>query len=141
MPPVDPCRAYTARLAARKESSRRLDRQLDRLGLARLFTFAAALYRYKLDGQLDRTFGQQGRVALDLGPAGVKTFGKAVAVRPSDNSIFVVGYNEVSATDNTTQLAVVHLNADGAPDTGFGQNGVVHPDFGLPAISGLPCVL
>jgi uncharacterized delta-60 repeat protein len=96
-------------------------------------TFVPALYRYNPDGQLDATFGQQGRVVLPIGTGGTIAFAEAVAVRPSDNSIFIVGYNEVSATSTNTQLAVAHLNADGTLDAGFGQNGVMHYDFGLNA--------
>src|SRR5262249_48096394 len=94
-------------------------------------TFVPALYRFNPDGQLDDTFGLHGRIQLNLGPTGLLAFAEAVAVRPSDNSIFVVGHNLRSSLISEFELAVEHLNANGTVDLGFGQNGVVHQDFGL----------
>jgi uncharacterized delta-60 repeat protein len=107
-----------------------------------ILTFEPALYRYNSNGTLDQSFGFRGRVALNLGPPGFMAFAKAVAVLPSDNSIYVVGYNVRSSTDGQTVLAVEHLNANGTIDVGFGQNGVVHQDFNLSdSVSGLELVL
>ena len=80
--------------------------------------------RYLGDGTLDPSFGNGGKVALDI-----VTFGQGVVRRAAlqpDGKIVGVG----SAT--TGDFLVVRLTAGGGLDPTFDGDGVVMTDFGLP---------
>jgi len=84
----------------------------------------AVLVRFKKDGTLDATFGNGGKVVLDLGsPA---TFND-VAVQ-ADGAIVAVG----SRSDVTTgtNVVIVRVRSNGYLDSTFGGTGVVTTDLG-----------
>src|SRR4051794_30915994 len=76
---------------------------------------------------LDPTFGSGGKVQMDLAPFG--TFGQAVALQP-DRKIVIAGYGTMQSGGNDAAVVVVRLLPDGAPDPGFGNNGVVVTNVG-----------
>ncbi len=80
------------------------------LGAATATSFAA--------GNLDRTFGTNGKAVTPIGNASDK--GSAVAVQP-DGKIVVAGSSFNSGSEFDT--AVARYNADGTPDQTFGTGG------------------
>jgi uncharacterized delta-60 repeat protein len=83
------------------------------------------MLRYESNGDLDGTFGQQGKVLLDFG--GTRFFSECVTVQ-SDGKIVVAGFADQSPNQN--DFAVARFHEDGSPDTGFGTGGRVAIDFG-----------
>ena len=81
-----------------------------------------AVLRYNMDGSLDASFGEEGRVITDLGGA---DGAHAVSVQ-NDGKILVAGYSE---TDEDRDFALVRYNTDGSPDAGFGKTGIAFTDF------------
>lgn len=75
--------------------------------------------RYLEDGTTDPAFGTNGRVALPVGEA--DDVARAIALQP-DGRIVLGGY---SYTGAGIGFALARLNADGTPDTGFGDQGHV----------------
>jgi len=83
-----------------------------------------AIARYLSDGTLDPTFGQAGKVVLDLG---LTSEAFKVSLQADDKIVAVGDSRPQSSLDFT----VVRLNQDGSPDNSFGNNGVVRVDFGF----------
>ncbi|HLF83251.1 MAG TPA: hypothetical protein VI837_03655 [Blastocatellia bacterium] len=82
-----------------------------------------SVVRYLVDGTLDPTFDQDGKLALDLGSTS-EAFKLAVQ---EDDKIVAVGD---SRPQNSLEFTIVRLNQDGSRDSTFGNNGVVTVDFG-----------
>lgn len=82
--------------------------------------------KLKPDGGLDADFGNGGRVILPLGSA---SSGEALAVHVGDGYILVAGY----VNDGKSHVALWRLGLDGAPDTGFGADGLLVLDGVAPA--------
>ncbi len=82
---------------------------------------AMTVTRLEPDGDVDRSFGEDGTHRVDLG--GVET-GNAVAVAP-DGSLVAAGATTVGAN-----VLVLRLTRTGAPDTAFGPGGVRIVDYG-----------
>jgi uncharacterized delta-60 repeat protein len=78
-------------------------------------------------GELDGTFGTNGRVVL--GWPFEETFGAAVVQQPLTGRLIVAGSTYVWETGRYDFL-VVGLQPDGSPDPAFGQNGQALLDFG-----------
>jgi len=91
---------------------------------------AGWLERYNADGSLDATFGQNGQVAL---PGSVTRDAEVVA----GGKILVAGTFVPAAGQNPSRAFLARYNADGSPDTAFGEEGVawlddiVHPMAGV----------
>jgi len=81
-------------------------------------SFAAA--RYKTNGDLDSTFGNNGFQSTYLGPH--FNFGLSVAIN-NDGKIAVGGTNN--------NYAIVLYKDDGTPDNTFGSNGIVTTNIGI----------
>lgn len=75
------------------------------------------LLRFTADGELDDSFGTNGRVTLALGAGNEEA--NTVVVQP-DGRIVVAGYTVVGGV---ARLALARFLSDGSPDTGFGTNG------------------
>jgi len=90
-------------------------------GAKRVFGLA----RYLENGSLDPTFGQGGKLTLDLGSTS-EAFKLALQ---ADGKIVVVGD---SRPQNSLDFTLVRLNpTNGSLDNSFGSNGVVRVDFGF----------
>ena len=76
------------------------------------------LARYRINGSLDGSFGNNGIVTTT---ANLPAFGKDVAVQV-DDKIVVVGY--VKGEDNS-EFAIARYNANGSPDNTFGSGQIV----------------
>ena len=75
-------------------------------------------------GELDLTFGTDGRVLTDFGQ-GSTEFGYSIAAYQSNGKFVVAGED-----DGSGDFAVVRYNNDGSLDTSFGLDGIVTIDFG-----------
>ncbi len=83
-----------------------------------------AFVRYNTDGTLDNSFSGDGRATI---PAGVGTdIVRSVAVQP-DGKIVAAG-NASNGTNS--DIALVRLDANGAPDTSFDGDGIVLTPIG-----------
>lgn len=80
--------------------------------------------RFNADGTLDDTFGQDGRVSVQVGGVDMA---QALAVQ-DDGKIVLAGY---TFAEWTWDFAVLRFNSDGSLDTSFDSDGVVVTDFGM----------
>lgn len=80
---------------------------------------AFALARYRADGTLDPTFGEDGRVATRMGDS--HSFALDVAIQP-DGKIVVAGTAEFS------RFALIRYEPNGDLDPSFGDGGIVTTD-------------
>jgi uncharacterized delta-60 repeat protein/gliding motility-associated-like protein len=87
-------------------------------------TSVIAVCRYNIDGTLDNTFGNNGKVTYDLSRA--YNIANAGYIQ-SDDKIIVVGYTGLNGSRN---FFVVRLNPDGSLDNSFGVGGQKVIDFG-----------
>jgi uncharacterized delta-60 repeat protein len=83
--------------------------------------------RYNANGTLDATFGSGGEVISHVGP---DSEGRSVAVQ-GDGKIVVGGRFTSAPVLGLTEFAVFRYNANGTPDTTFG-NGTGHTQFDTP---------
>jgi len=81
------------------------------------------LARYHVDGSLDLSFGDGGRVTTDF--ASSTDYGLSIAVQ-TDDKILVGGYAYSGGSYN---FALARYTADGRLDPGFGTGGKVTTDF------------
>lgn len=84
--------------------------------------------RYTINGVLDNTFGNGGKVITDFGN-GDSEEGYAVAIQ-SDGKILVGGETNTISTDAWFDMAVVRYDSAGNIDNTFGTNGIATTDFG-----------
>ena len=92
------------------------------------------LARYNIDGNLDSSFGENGKVLTDLVPGYNFNYSQAKALAfQKDGKIVVTGYGYRDiGLYSDYDILLVRYNADGSLDAGFGNNGVVINDFGDP---------
>lgn len=89
---------------------------------------ACILYRYKPDGGLDETFGNQGKVMTDYGGSG--SVCRSIALQP-DGKIILAGWASFGPQYyQSTDFALARFNPDGSLDTTFGAGGKVVSSFG-----------
>jgi len=82
-----------------------------------------ALARYEVDGSLDQSFGDGGKVTTDFGDSFDQA--EAVAVQ-DDGKVVVAGVTESGSGD----FALARYAPDGTLDQDFGNGGKVRTDFG-----------
>jgi uncharacterized delta-60 repeat protein len=85
-----------------------------------------AVVRYKLNGDVDSSFGINGIAVSFLDNADVILY--AMCLQP-DGKIVVAGYT-ASASQNNTDFLLARYQANGYPDSIFGTNGYVTIDAG-----------
>jgi len=83
-----------------------------------------AVVRYKTDGTLDSTFGNNGIVTTDL-QIGSEDVAYSVALQ-SDGKIILAGYSD---NGSNKDAALIRYNSNGTIDSTFGTNGIVITDF------------
>ncbi|MDO9376064.1 MAG: hypothetical protein Q7T76_16700, partial [Ferruginibacter sp.] len=83
------------------------------------------LARYRVNGDLDSSFGNFGIVISDRGSE--QEFLNSVAI--IDGGKILVGGTVL--TNNSSQFTLVRFLADGKPDQSFGKNGGISTDIGL----------
>ena len=82
-----------------------------------------ALVRYNIDGTLDHSFGDNGKVVTDINN---NDFAHAVEIQP-DGKIVVAGHTYPGANYDIT---LVRYNTDGALDNSFSDDGIVFINVG-----------
>ncbi len=82
--------------------------------------------RYKTDGTLDRTFGENGSVITDFGLTETPS---AVVIQP-DGKIIVAGGTYPIFPSQGGQFALARYRSNGTLDTSFGSGGLVRTTFG-----------
>jgi uncharacterized delta-60 repeat protein len=100
-------------------------------------TVGISIARYEADGSLDNSFGTDGIVVTTIGSSTSAAY--SILVQP-DGKILATGYS-VIITDNTSELVLARYNADGTPDSTFGNDGIVTNDFGYDLAFGTGAVL
>ncbi|MFK7957353.1 MAG: hypothetical protein AB8B96_14745 [Lysobacterales bacterium] len=83
--------------------------------------------RYLPDGTLDQTFGDSGRVILDID--GNTDAARDIVVQ-ADGHILVAGTAQFPSLNFDRNLVVARLQANGAVDPSFGNNGVANVSVG-----------
>ena len=81
--------------------------------------------RFDSDGELDETFGSGGRTIIDFEPTpGQGLQNRCFGMAYHDGAIVIAGYVERGANQNSNlEITVARLDADGAFDDGFGDEG------------------
>lgn len=90
-----------------------------------------AIARYLPNGSLDRSFGTDGKVRVDIGGQ-TPDRATALALQP-DGQIVVAGWSGSPAHVSDSDLALVRLERDGDLDPTFGVGGRAVTDVGRPA--------
>lgn len=75
--------------------------------------------KYKINGEIDSTFGEQGFSFTDVDQTDELAWSVALQV---DGKIVVTGYTK---SDTSKSVLTIRLNPDGSPDVDFGLNGIV----------------
>jgi uncharacterized delta-60 repeat protein len=88
-----------------------------------------AIVRYLEDGGLDQTFGSGGMILTDItspqgSPAPSRNWGRALLVQDDGKIVF----SGSKPGEDGLEFVTYRFGPDGAPDTGFGVNGVVVHD-------------
>lgn len=98
--------------------------------------FDFALVRYKTDGSLDTSFGNNGIVTTPVGSTYDHAYG--VAVQQSDGKIVIVGD---SGNGNDADIALVRYTPTGVLDSSFGGGGKVTTPIGSSSEEGYAMAL
>jgi uncharacterized delta-60 repeat protein len=97
---------------------------------------ATKVVRYLANGKVDKSFGNAGTASVPQPPGGVFVLA-AVAVDSTGQVVLGGLAREVppNSTPDPVQSSgtLIRLSADGSPDSGFGSNGVLITNFGIPA--------
>ncbi|MGR9085514.1 MAG: thrombospondin type 3 repeat-containing protein, partial [Gammaproteobacteria bacterium] len=83
-----------------------------------------ALVRYNLNGSLDTSFSEDGKVTTDFGNDGDDV--AFALIKQSDGKLVAAGF---SHNGNNEDFALARYNVNGSPDTGFSGDGLVRTDF------------
>ena len=127
--------AYASYVGSHRDAPRVVTRQPDGkiliVSTAEVtYSFQILLVRLNPDGSYDRTFGGGDgkiRTRLDVPEYYHEVEANDVALQP-DGKIVVAG-------ESASRFMVLRFNADGTPDRGFGERGVVIPDLGAYPVS------
>lgn len=84
-----------------------------------------AITRYNIDGTLDNTFSQDGKLTMPIGT--LDDDAEALIIRPN-GKIVIAGATLISGFNN--DFVLVQYNSDGTIDNNFGVGGIVNIDFG-----------
>lgn len=91
-----------------------------------------AFARYFGDGQLDGSFGQNGKVVVKMDKPGFSLSQQINSMTlQADGKILASGYTEVFEQPVTHSFVAVRLNADGGLDNTFGSGGILVPLIGV----------
>lgn len=88
------------------------------------FDFDLAIARYNPDGTLDTSFADDGKLRTSIGEGGEEI--NSIVVQ-DDGYIVVSGYMVV---DGRRDFLMVRFTSDGNFDNSFGEDGIVHTEFG-----------
>lgn len=83
-----------------------------------------AIARYNIDGTLDNTFSQDGKLTMPIGT--LDDAAEALIIRPN-GKILIAG---ATLNNGLNDFVLVQYNSDGTVDNNFGLGGIVKIDFG-----------
>jgi uncharacterized delta-60 repeat protein len=86
------------------------------------------LAQFNSDGSVDTNFGDSGKVITDV-DSFYQSYINSIAITP-DGSIIAAGSAEYIPNFKQDQMLLAKYTADGKPDTGFGNNGLVFTNVG-----------
>ena len=116
----------TNELGVGDEGARALTLQPDgKIVVAGYIDYHFGVARYNADGSLDTDFADAGKQTTTFGDGEGEDTGQGVAVQP-DGKIVVAG----NTIDFGRRFALARYNADGSPDTDFGDGGEQMTEFG-----------
>ncbi len=81
-----------------------------------------ALVRYQANGELDASFGNEGKVLSDVGPNGDELY--SIALQP-DGKIIAAGTTNIFFYINAN-MVLARYNTDGSLDPSFGKEGIAN---------------
>ncbi len=81
--------------------------------------------RYNLDGSIDTSFGDNGKVTTDFSPGGESAILQDV-IQQKDGKIIALGIQQ-SGPSVPRSLIIIRYNLDGSVDTSFGTDGKITP--------------
>lgn len=84
------------------------------------------LVRFDDDGELDSTFGGDGRVTIDFGPG----YSRAYSVGVQENARRIVAAGVLGEGDGPGDFAIAGYRLGGGPDLNFSGDGRVRTNFG-----------
>ena len=102
------------------------------------------IIRYNSDGSLDLSFGNNGKISLDLSSNFYPyTSSSATSVKIQSTGKIIIGgsCDKQDIGNYTVQFAIVRLNSNGTLDTSFGINGQVFSLSTIGGIKQLTCLL
>ncbi|WP_298224725.1 T9SS type A sorting domain-containing protein [Flavobacterium sp.] len=88
------------------------------------------LVRYSVDGQIDTTFGTDGKVILNLLAPNTSQFLWDIKILADDSILLGVTTTAFETLETLRNIAILKISSNGAPDLTFGTNGAVVTDFG-----------
>jgi uncharacterized delta-60 repeat protein len=97
-----------------------------RIVLAGIASYTIVLLRFDVDGSLDPTFNYVGALIVPHGDADIDIQAAGLVIQP-DGKLVVAASSVVGPTRKFT---LVRYNANGSPDTTFGNNGRTSATFG-----------
>ncbi|MEP6467669.1 MAG: T9SS type A sorting domain-containing protein, partial [Parafilimonas sp.] len=95
------------------------------------------ILRYLPGGQLDNSFGNNGKVVINFGYDIQEA--RSVVIQ-SDGKIVVAGYGETGMFDENYDVVAARLTTNGKLDSTFGNNGKVLLDFGTDETGNSVCL-
>jgi uncharacterized delta-60 repeat protein len=102
---------------------------LGSVGLNTTFVYDFSVFRFFSNGAPDMNFGTNGRKVIDSGDT---NSAQALELQ-TDGKILAVGHSWVQG--NSLDILVARLNTDGSFDSGYGTNGKVYTQVGVPPAS------
>ncbi|MFN0141133.1 MAG: FG-GAP-like repeat-containing protein [Pyrinomonadaceae bacterium] len=85
------------------------------------------IFRYLLNGSLDPSFDNDGKVFVQPTISGSATSIFAIAIQPDSK---IIGSGSVINPGTQSDVLIARYSSDGAPDSTFGANGIVSTDIG-----------
>lgn len=101
--------------------------------------FTTALWRFKNNGALDNSFGNNGYVTIREKYMDRETYGnKQDIVIDQQGRILIKGFYSIPVDDmiSVRNMIAARFTRDGSLDTTFGKNGVVNSDFANEVLNG-----
>lgn len=100
------------------------------------FNGSFAISRFTAEGEADFDFGVLGRITTSFGPDTVSEV-TDLAIQPDDKIVALGRTHNTSPDSNngivngSRRFGLVRYNADGSLDFGFGNDGLLTPDYGI----------
>ncbi len=88
-----------------------------------MYSYSFAVARFHPNGDLDESFGVDGKTAIDIG----QVFNSNLLEIQSDGKILIAAHTKISAPN--VDFLLIRLNTDGSLDDSFGNSGSIRTDI------------